>query len=413
MNEETTSSGAQLLWFYADASNQPVGPLPMLELQRLAAAGVIQPGTQVIENGATEWRAFSEVAPRPVLPPPPPQNAALAGKAAKRAADAQSGNRILTILALVALYPIGLVILWRSKLFTKRAKILITTIATPFALIITPVLLIAVFNVSPSKTPPQTSIPTVENEAPKTQENTQGANSTLSKQEGEYVLLQKNESESGVFSYDAEIELPKGEHALGGIAQRILNEQGAGKKYERCFVTLFLPGQIFGKGCYARVAFTPERKVEVEIFKAIKVPANDGTKETGERNRIIRAVNQSIGNRVKDLQITGRIETGQDVQIAYFFREAGQRTAAEMKASIEKDMRKTFMHIFTSGAVPREVVISATMYLPDRFGNESDVVVYQTALNAETAKKVNWRNSYLVNFGEVWETRVLHPDFGG
>ena len=55
------------LWFYADASNEPVGPVPFVELQRLAAAGVIHAATHVIESGGSKWKKFASV----VLPPPP------------------------------------------------------------------------------------------------------------------------------------------------------------------------------------------------------------------------------------------------------------------------------------------------------------------------------------------------------
>lgn len=57
-------------WFYADASNQPIGPLSFDELQRLAAVGTIRPETLVIENGANEWRSFGSVCP--MQPPPIP-----------------------------------------------------------------------------------------------------------------------------------------------------------------------------------------------------------------------------------------------------------------------------------------------------------------------------------------------------
>ena len=65
-----TSPHSDSLWYYADTQNQPVGPLPFRTIQTLAAAGVIQPGTQVVESGGTEWKKFAAV----VLftPPPPP-----------------------------------------------------------------------------------------------------------------------------------------------------------------------------------------------------------------------------------------------------------------------------------------------------------------------------------------------------
>lgn len=57
------SPESQSLWYYADAANQPVGPLPFSDLQQLAAAGVIQPETHIIEEGGTEWKKFASIIP--------------------------------------------------------------------------------------------------------------------------------------------------------------------------------------------------------------------------------------------------------------------------------------------------------------------------------------------------------------
>ena len=53
------------LWYYADAANQPVGPLPMDVLQRLAGVGVISPETHVLEEGGIEWKKFASIVPPP------------------------------------------------------------------------------------------------------------------------------------------------------------------------------------------------------------------------------------------------------------------------------------------------------------------------------------------------------------
>ncbi len=55
------------LWYYADASNEPVGPVPFAELQRLATAGAIHASTHVIESNGNEWKKFASL----ILPPPP------------------------------------------------------------------------------------------------------------------------------------------------------------------------------------------------------------------------------------------------------------------------------------------------------------------------------------------------------
>ena len=59
------SPESQSLWYYADAANEPVGPLPMDVLQRLAGVGVISPETHVLEKGGTEWKKFASIVPPP------------------------------------------------------------------------------------------------------------------------------------------------------------------------------------------------------------------------------------------------------------------------------------------------------------------------------------------------------------
>jgi len=43
-------------YYYADAANRPVGPVPFTELQRLKSVGTIHDQTWVIEEGTAEWK---------------------------------------------------------------------------------------------------------------------------------------------------------------------------------------------------------------------------------------------------------------------------------------------------------------------------------------------------------------------
>ena len=165
MNSESTvpPQASETLWYYADANNQPVGPLPMAELQRLAASGVISPKTQVVEEGGDAWRTFAEIIPKssPGVKPAPQWQMVIsavlreleefliwmwrgvAGIAAdlRKSAPLPQANtppnykrRLLTILALVFLFPVGLWMLWRNNDFSKRTKILVTSICSPLFL---------------------------------------------------------------------------------------------------------------------------------------------------------------------------------------------------------------------------------------------------------------------------------------
>jgi hypothetical protein len=59
-------------YFYADKDNKPVGPLPREALESLKTAGIINDSTMVIEEGASEWKKFSDALMARSAPPPPP-----------------------------------------------------------------------------------------------------------------------------------------------------------------------------------------------------------------------------------------------------------------------------------------------------------------------------------------------------
>ena len=91
MNSESTvpPQASETLWYYADANNQPVGPLSMAALQRLAASGVISPNAHVIENGGSVWRTFAEVAPKT----PPVDKPASLWRTARHGREAEMPSR--------------------------------------------------------------------------------------------------------------------------------------------------------------------------------------------------------------------------------------------------------------------------------------------------------------------------------
>ena len=140
------------LWYYADASNEAVGPLPMDVLQKLAAAGVIQPETYVIEKGASEWKKFAAVVPpfssaeqKPdpvadVAHKPAPTDPRITEETPQgiwtRVLKFFSNRerRLPTFVALLFLYPIGLLLLRQSNAFTKRGKV-VTAVAFGVALL--------------------------------------------------------------------------------------------------------------------------------------------------------------------------------------------------------------------------------------------------------------------------------------
>ena len=69
----TMSYTPDMKYFYADKENKAVGPLPRAALDSLKATGIIFDLTMVIEEGAVEWKKFSDLpAAQKFTPPPPP-----------------------------------------------------------------------------------------------------------------------------------------------------------------------------------------------------------------------------------------------------------------------------------------------------------------------------------------------------
>ena len=137
MSEHVTplSPAPDTLWFYADAKNETLGPMPFAALEHLAATGVIQPSTHVIERGGSEWKPFSVVAAHPADLESNPPPASTKGDAKPKGIPARIGafftnrqRRLPVFLTLIFTYPIGLFLLWRNDAFARRGKIIASVI---------------------------------------------------------------------------------------------------------------------------------------------------------------------------------------------------------------------------------------------------------------------------------------------
>jgi GYF domain 2 len=84
-------------YYYANAANQPAGPVTLDELRQLLARGEITPATNVIPVGETAWRPLSTFLPAvpaapipPATPTPPPTAPAAAPSSLSSAAASPS-----------------------------------------------------------------------------------------------------------------------------------------------------------------------------------------------------------------------------------------------------------------------------------------------------------------------------------
>jgi hypothetical protein len=47
----------------------------------------------------------------------------------------------------------------------------------------------------------------------------------------------------------------------------------------------------------------------------------------------------------------------------------------------------------------------------DQMGNESEDVVYKTRLDRQTAEQINWENASALEWDNIWDVQLLHPEF--
>jgi len=66
---DTPRPNSQINYYYADANNQPVGPLSAEQIHALYQVGEITLDTLVIPEGATDWHRYRNIAPRAASPP--------------------------------------------------------------------------------------------------------------------------------------------------------------------------------------------------------------------------------------------------------------------------------------------------------------------------------------------------------
>ena len=129
MNSFSKSSLEATQWYYAGPANEPVGPLPFSELERLAATGTIKTDTFVIEESGTDWRPFAALAVPPLSGTAgnPDELSKITGLAKRIVTKSFSflvnrDRKCPVILTLILLYPAGLVLLWRSHAFKRMSK---------------------------------------------------------------------------------------------------------------------------------------------------------------------------------------------------------------------------------------------------------------------------------------------------
>ena len=121
-------------YHYADADNQPTGPLSADQLHALVQSGTIPPDTQVWKEGASEWHPYHSLFPpptvrRPATPPP---------KMGTSSSQSQNPWYKRTGWSIVLFYffsPIMFPLMWYWKLYTLRTRVYVSVAFAGFFLL--------------------------------------------------------------------------------------------------------------------------------------------------------------------------------------------------------------------------------------------------------------------------------------
>lgn len=145
-------------------------------------------------------------------------------------------------------------------------------------------------------------------------------------------------------------------------------------------------------------------------------PAKPLSEEDQIRNIVS---NQLKGNNNMDKQYIRKIDVVEQVNggwgVFVEYNADDNLTTNLRKTGIEKTMSEIYIALYTSNKDIRSASVAAYFPLVDRYGNESEDVIYKSILDKTEADKVNWNADSstlkLSILPEVWTTSILHPEF--
>jgi hypothetical protein len=116
---------------------------------------------------------------------------------------------------------------------------------------------------------------------------------------------------------------------------------------------------------------------------------------------------------IREIEVVKEVDGGWGVFV--YYNADDNLTNKFIRGGIESKMTDIYAALYTSDKDIRQSFVAAYFPLVDKYGNESDAVVYKSILRKEEADKVNWNadRSLLENsiLPKVWTTSILHPDF--
>lgn len=224
-----------------------------------------------------------------------------------------------------------------------------------------------------------------------------------------YEILTQEEGADGTKRYTVEVPLIDGaapsQSVLEQLSREIVHVEQQANSDIQSLVWFYLPGEIVGMdGAYATAFFNPSMELKVNDF--IRIPDQS---EPGKL-RIVRAINKAMNGRIKDAKIFGSEGEGYAVNVAYFTRKTMIEPPEAIRIYIKETMKKAYGELYTSGASIHNVILSATMFLPNKSGNMQDFAVAQTSLDSDTAKNIKWNYVSALELNKLWKTIYVDPE---
>lgn len=124
------------------------------------------------------------------------------------------------------------------------------------------------------------------------------------------------------------------------------------------------------------------------------------------KQQVEELMRRQFRNRFRSVEVNSESYT-----VAVSFNNSLRFSTEATKKYIEGDMKDAYRTLFTSGLKIREVGMVAYGESIDKYGKESRISVYQTALTDEVAHQIDWDNYRQARWDELWTVVYLHRDF--
>ncbi len=119
---------------------------------------------------------------------------------------------------------------------------------------------------------------------------------------------------------------------------------------------------------------------------------------------------EHFGEQLREASVVEQANGGYGVFVE--FDGADNFTTEMIKRGMEIDMREAYELLYTeANADVRTATMAAYFPMIDQMGDESEDVVYKTELDRQTAEQINWENAVVLEWDNIWDVQLFHPEF--